>query len=188
VSVQNVRTRHERVMEVVFQRMWDYMNLSFAELLERLRHDKKIPHKLLCLDPGMTTGWCLFEDGKLTETGHVENCYDEQNINAKVLMELIDDKAPDFIVYEDYRVYSHKLERHSYSPVFTVRVIGAIEAYCQMKDIKTHKQMAVTAKGFVTDEKLTQWGYWQTGMKHARDAIRHGCYFLLFYKKGQDIA
>lgn len=49
------------------------------------------------------------------------------------------------------------------------------------------KQMAVTAKNFCTDDKLKQWGFWQAGQKHARDSIRHGCYFLLFFRKGQDI-
>jgi hypothetical protein len=50
-----------------------------------------------------------------------------------------------------------------------------------------HYQMATTAKTFVTDEKLKQWGFWQEGMRHSRDAIRHGLYFLLFYKKGGNI-
>ena len=56
-----------------------------------------------------------------------------------------------------------------------------------MNNIPTHKQMASTAKTFATDKKLREWGFWERGMRHARDAIRHGCYFLLFYKKGEDI-
>jgi hypothetical protein len=187
VSVQNVRTRHERVMEVVFQRMWDYMQLPFSDMLERLRGTKKIPGVLLCLDPGKTTGWCTFVNGVLADVGHLENCYDDTNIKTDGLISLLTTIKPDFIVYEDYRVYAHKLERHSYSQVHTIRLIGAIEVFCQMNHISTHKQMAVTAKGFVTDEKLEQWDMWKPAMKHARDAIRHGCYFLLFYKKGQDI-
>ncbi len=187
VAVPNIRNRHERVMDAVFQRMWSYMALSFSELLERIRGGHKIPKRLLCLDPGKTTGWSVFEEGKLTAWGHLEDCYDDKNVNAKVLTDLFDDVQPDFICYEDYRVYQQKLDRHSFSPVMTVRLLGVIEAYCQMKDIPTHKQMATTAKNFCTDEKLKQWGFWQAGQKHARDSIRHGCYFLLFYKKGQDI-
>lgn len=102
-------------------------------------------------------------------------------------MDLLNDVKPDFIVYEDYKVYSQKLNSHAFNPIFTVRLIGAIETYCQTNGVKAHKQMATTAKNFVTDDKLKQWGFWQEGMKHARDAIRHGCYFLLFYKRGQDI-
>lgn len=187
LSVQNIRMRHERVMEIIFQRMWDYMSMPFADMMERLRGEHSIPGKVLCLDPGKTTGWCLFEDGKLTKVDHVEDCYDDKNVNVLPLMKLIEETKPDFIVYEDYKVYSNKLDRHSFSPVFTVRLIGAIETFAQMNNIPTHKQMASTAKSFVTDEKLKQWGFWETGKKHGRDAIRHGCYFLLFYKRGQDI-
>lgn len=187
LSVQNVRMRHERVMDVIFQRMWEYMSLPFAEMLERLRGSKRIPRKLLCLDPGKTSGWSLFEDGKLTASGQIENCYDDKNIDVTGLLKLAEDIQPDFILYEDYKVYSNKLERHAFSSVFTVRLLGAIETYAQMNNVPVHKQMATTAKNFVTDDKLKQWGFYQTGKKHARDSIRHGCYFLLFYKRGQDI-
>lgn len=163
------------------------MALSFDELLERIRGNRRIPHRLLCLDPGKTTGWSLFTNGKLTAWGQVDDCYDDKNVATQGLMNLFKDVNPDFMCYEDYRIYQHKLERHSYSPVMTVRLLGVIEAFCQMNGVPTHKQMATTAKAFVTDEKLKQWGFWQEGQKHARDSIRHGCYFLLFYKKGQDI-
>ena len=187
ISLPNIRNRHVKVMDIIFQRMWSHMTFTFNDLLERIRGGHKIPHKLLCLDPGKTTGWCLFEDGKLSKWGQVEGCYDDKNIDAKGLLDLFEELQPDFILYEDYRVYSNKLDRHSYSPVMTVRLLGVIETYCQMYNIPTHKQMATTAKNFCTDAKLEQWGFWQTGMRHARDAIRHGCYFLLFYKKGMDI-
>lgn len=187
ISLPNIRTRHMRVMDIVFQRMWNYMALSFGELLERIRGTHKIPKRLLCLDPGKTTGWCIFEEGKLTAWGQVEDCYDDNNVNTKGLLDLFRDSNPDYICYEDYRVYGSKLERHTFSPVMTVRLLGVIEAYCQMNEIPTHKQMATTAKNFCTDDKLKQWGFWQEGQRHARDSIRHGCYFLLFYKKGADL-
>lgn len=187
VSIQNVKTRHAKVMDELFQRMWTYMMLNFSELFARLRGEKKVPHKLICFDPGKTTGWCTFIDGKLDKTGHIEHCYDDNNIDVAPLMNILNEEKPDFILYEDYKVYSHKLARHTFNPIFTLRLIGAIEAYSQINNIPTHKQMAVTAKNFVTDEKLKSWGFWETGMRHARDAIRHGCYFLLFYKKGENI-
>lgn len=187
ISLPNIRNRHVRVMDIIFQRMWSYMTLPYSDLLDRIRGNHKIPERLLCLDPGKTTGWCLFVDGKLQSWGQVEDCYDDDNINIQGMMDLFQAVKPTFICYEDYRVYSHKLDRHSYSPVMTVRLIGMVETYCQMNNIKTHKQMASTAKTFCTDEKMKSWGFWQEGMRHARDAIRHGCYFLLFYKKGQDI-
>ena len=65
VSIQNVRTRHAKVMDELFQRMWNYMTLSYSELFARLRGSHKVPHKLICFDPGKTTGWCTFVDGRL---------------------------------------------------------------------------------------------------------------------------
>lgn len=187
VSIQNVKTRHAKVMDELFQRMWTYMTLNFNDLFARLRGDKKVPHRLICFDPGKTTGWCTFVDGHLDKVGHIEHCYDDNNIDATAILKVLQEEQPDFILYEDYKVYAHKLTRHTFNPVFTLRLIGTIETYSQMNNIPTHKQMAVTAKNFVTDEKLKNWGFWETGMRHARDAIRHGCYFLLFYKKGEDI-
>lgn len=187
VSIQNIKIRHQRVMEVLFQRMWNYMTLNFEDLFTRLRGTKKVPHKLLCFDPGKTTGWCVFVDGKLDHWGQLPECYDKDNVNLQPMLDLFEKEQPDYILYEDYKVYAHKLERHTFNPVFTVRLIGAIETWAQMHKVPTHKQMAVTAKSFVTDDKLKTWQFWDRGMKHARDAIRHGCYFLLFYKKGADI-
>ena len=43
VSTQNVRMRHGRVMELIFKEVWNYMHVSFKELLSRLRGDKKLP-------------------------------------------------------------------------------------------------------------------------------------------------
>ncbi len=187
VSTQNIRVRHERVTKEVFQRMWNYMNLSYEEIFKRIRGNKKVPHKLLCFDPGKTTGWCVFVDGQLDHWGQLPECYDDNNIDVQSMIDLFEEEQPDFILYEDYKVYSHKLDRHTFNPVFTVRLIGAIETWAQMNNIPTHKQMASTAKTFATDKKLREWGFWERGMRHARDAIRHGCYFLLFYKKGEDI-
>lgn len=187
ISLPNVRTRHMRVMDNIFQRMWNYMTFSFTDLLARLRGEARIPEKLLCLDPGKTTGWCLFEKGELTRWGQLPNCFDDKNIDTSGLVHLLKEIDPDFVVYEDYRVYNNKLDRHAFSPVMTVRLIGAIETFCQMNEIPTHKQMATTAKNFCTDEKLQSWGFWKPGMKHSRDAIRHGCYFLLFFRKGENI-
>lgn len=187
VSITNIRAKHLRVMENIFRRMWCVMDISFTELFQRIRGGKRVPHRLLCLDPGKTTGWAFFEDGTLTRWGQLEQCYDDNNIDAVAMNNLLEELKPDFIVYEDYRVYAHKLDRHTFSPIMTIRLLGVIEMYCQIKGIPAQKQMAATAKNFCTDSKLKTWNFWKRGMRHSRDAIRHGCYFLLFYKRGEDI-
>ena len=48
ISLPNIRNRHVTVMDTIFQRMWSQMTFNFNDLLERIRGDHKIPHKLLC--------------------------------------------------------------------------------------------------------------------------------------------
>lgn len=151
-----------------------------------------VPDRLLCLDPGETTGWCLFERGKLTRWGQAPT-YDKvkECIDWKEVRQLFSSTNPSHAVCENYRVYAHKLERHSFSEVPTIRIIGGIELLCYdgIEDkytvdgnwyhIPLHYQMATQAKGFVSDDKLKNWGFYQSGMKHSRDAIRHGLYYLI---------
>jgi hypothetical protein len=188
LSVTTVRYHHLRVMKEIFKGLWHKMSIPYNDLFIRLRGRKKVPKRLLVFDPGKTTGWALFKDGNYADSGQLSECWNEQEeVDAKLLNCFIEEMDPDFVLYEDYRIYSHKLDRHSYSKVPTLRVIGSIETVCDLRDIPFHKQMAVTAKAFCTDTKLKDWGLMKIGNKHAMDAIRHACYFLLFYKIGEDI-
>jgi hypothetical protein len=181
--------------------------VRFEELLLRTRGENFIPpERLLCLDPGETTGWALFEKGKLTKWGQSPTFNKElQKPNWNEIVQLFVETQPTQIVCENYRVYEHKLAQHAGAEIFTVRLIGVIdffscmgyysegeEVYSEMDHdyiqpyirhdaCPIHYQMASTAKGFCTDEKLKGWGFWQEGMRHSRDAIRHGAYYLLFY-------
>ena len=183
--------------------------ISFQELFDKTRGTLQVPERLLCLDPGETTGWALFEKSKLSNWGQIKTVIDD-----KILWDNLEDlfiiQEPTAIICEDYRIYQHKLARHSFSPVLTLRLIGGIDALCllgwyaylgphyideyggnrdyyERHTCPIYYQMAMQAKGFITDEKLQQWGFWQEGMRHSRDAIRHGCYFLLFHDRGKDI-
>jgi len=154
--------------------------ISFGELLRKRRGEGfKAPERLLVLDPGHTTGWTLFVNGKIANHGQAATERD----GWECIDMLFTDTQPTMVVYENYRVYAHKLERHSNSEVYTLRLVGVIEYLCDVKfGIPRYNQMAHQAKGFVTDEKLKAWGFYVPSMKHARDAIRHACYFLLFDK------
>lgn len=135
--------------------------------------------RIICFDPGHTTGWAFFEGTKLTAAGQINTKpIEEAVIN---ITDLLDMYTPDMVVFEDYRVYKWKTEHHGGSELLTTRVIGCIETLCIQKQIyPIIKQPAHTAKGFCKDSKLKEWGLYIVGERHARDAIRHGCYFLLF--------
>lgn len=102
-------------------------------------------------------------------------------VGPKVLNETIVRVKPALVVFEDYKVYGWKTDQHAWSGLHTPRLIGALETLLGVvHGIPFHKQMAHVAKGFCTDEKLTQWGYYAKGQRHARDAVRHACYYILF--------
>lgn len=152
--------------------------MTFKELLNKADPTAKRPERLLALDPGETTGYAIFHNCELVEASSFET-YKEGQINWQNLIEHVGAVAYDEVVCENYRIYSHKLSRHSFSEVPTLRIIGGIELLCHQEDMSIHYQMAATVKGFMTDKKLQEWGFFGTN-KHARDAIRHGAYHLLF--------
>lgn len=153
--------------------------MQFVDLL--LAHRGYIPRaKILCFDPGETTGAALFAEGRLMwkdqiRTKELPNCL--QDIKG-----LLKTFEPHLIVYEDYRVYSWKAKTHSWASLHTPKLIGGIDTLSFLSLTPTIKRMAVEAKTFCTDDKLKQWGMYQTSLRHANDAIRHGCYTLLFSK------
>ena len=157
---------------------------SFEELVNLL---VKQPFKgtLFVMDPGETTGWCVFQDQKLIEAGQATTKPISEG--SRWLNQIFLKYHPTFVVYEAYRVYAWKTQSHAQSDLHTPQFIGTILTYCDMYGVPYHSHMASAAKGFTTDEKLELWGFYKPGLKHARDALRHACYFQLHsYQKWLD--
>lgn len=153
---------------------------NFKTLLTtaRLRNPGWVPPNcLLSLDPGETTGWALFVQGELQDCGQLDT---KNGDVVASLYSMVHDLEPNVIVMEDYKVYGWKTKDHSWSALHTPKLIGAIQAICSMQHIELHLQMAQTAKNFCTNDKLRAWGMYSSSTRHAMDAIRHGCYWLLF--------
>lgn len=161
--------------------------MEFKVLYKRMQKDKQPPHKMLCLDPGFTTGVAVFTDGVLTDWLQVETIKENDKGKPEILwqnyIDLFERMKPTLVVCENYRIYQHKLNQHANSSVDTLRLIGGIDMYCKMHKVPIRYQMANEHKGFCDDKKLQMWGYWKPGMRHSRDAIRVGTYFLLFNKE-----
>lgn len=148
--------------------------------------EDEIPERMLCIDPGNTTGTCLFVKGQLESWAQlvtIQETLGENGCKSQIawegLIDYIKQIKPTLIVCENYRVYSHKLERHTFSEVPTLRLIGGIDLLAYQLGVPIRYQMAASAKGFANDERLKAWGLWQEGMRHSRDAIRHGIYYLI---------
>jgi len=156
--------------------------VDFTELVDTMQGKKLSDHRyrsILAFDPGHTTGWAYFFDATLMDAGQIDttsifNCID----NAQPLFH---SHRPEIVVMEDYRVYKWRQKQHVGSEMLTTRIIGSLETQA-IQDFTNHvvKQPAHVAKGFCTDKKLKEWDMDKPGMRHARDAIRHGCYYILF--------
>lgn len=135
------------------------------------------PKRLISLDPGETTGLAIFENGKLVQQDQLNT--KTIPIGVQTLNRILDGEET-MVVFEDYRVYGHKTESHAWAGLHTPQLIGVIRTFCTLRDMPTFTQMATFAKGFATDPKLKEWGMYSVGQKHARDAVRHGTYYMLF--------
>lgn len=151
--------------------------MEFIELAEKI--GRNVGERVLAFDPGHTTGWAYFSFGKLEEAGEIDTSNMETAVKEVDL--LIGGYSPDIVVVEDYRVYRWRAKHHIGSELLTVQVIGCIQTIAIQEQVQQIiKQPAHIAKGFCSNEKLKEWGFYQTAEKHANDAVRHGCYYLLF--------
>lgn len=153
--------------------------MTFIELLSK--HRGYIPHiRVLALDPGQTTGVAILEEGRLIEWSQLGT--KDIPIGIKELSKLYDRIQPQYIISEAYKIYGWKKDSHAWSELHTSQLIGVIKTLAQQRNIPHEERLAQEAKVFCTDTKLEEWGMYKPGMKHARDAIRHGCFSYLFSK------
>ncbi len=159
--------------------------MDFVTLEEKIHRAKNTVRNAdaatitLCFDPGHTTGYAIFKGLELIDSGEiVTKPIEEAARNISAYMQLY---TPDIVVLESYTVYKWRAKHHGGSELLTARVIGCIETFCVIQAVDMIiKQPAHIGKGFCTNTRLKEWGFYKPGMKHACDAIRHGCYFLLF--------
>ena len=156
--------------------------MTFQELLTHNRGPEWIPpRRLVALDPGETVGLAYFDFGELIDVEQIKLKFKTRGFDP--LIDRIYQLEPDVVVYEDYKIYPGLAKMHTLSGVPTLKVIGAIEFMCSYNKYQSISQMASTAKGFSTDEKLKEWGFYKKAHRHGNDAIRHGCHALLFNKE-----
>lgn len=157
--------------------------LTFDEIrIKSQKPENRFIGKILALDPGETTGYCVMnaeaEKVSIIEADQVKTWPLETGVGA--LDHLLTIHQPDMIVFESYQVYEWKSQDHTWSQIPTVQVIGCVKTLCIQRALNYHTQTAQVAKQFCTDQKLEEWKMWLAGKRHARDAIRHACYYLLF--------
>lgn len=178
--------------------------MQFNIFLDAVHRSKPRPTgrfrgRLLSLDPGETTGWSVWDSHdngthyELFASGQLETWNKQAQISTAPCIlpcvlnfpRLLAQYEPDEVVLESYRVYEWKSESHSWSDVPTLRIIGSMETELHHKGLPYYFQTAQMAKNFCTDERLVEWGFWKRGERHARDAMRHALYFIIFGPQGK---
>lgn len=130
---------------------------------------------LVALDPGETTGVCIWlgEKGKFElfqlETKNIGQSYD-------MLEEVLEEAQPIHVRYEEYRVYNWV--SHDWQILHTPQLIGAIIVLCHLNGYEHSRKLAQHAKAQWTDDNLKRANLYEPGLKHARDALRHCCFYM----------
>ena len=171
---------------------------QFASFLEQVHRQHKIEvdtinFPLVALDPGETTGVAVFDGISTIQV------YQKETKQIGPAFDWLDDLLEagcmgDDAIYrgvttwehlriEDYRVYEWKASDHSWSPVHTLRLIGAFQIAAYRIGTPYSFCMASHAKKFWDDNKLKHFDLYPKGLRHGKDALRHLLYYMLFPTK-----
>jgi hypothetical protein len=159
--------------------------------------------RVLCFDPSGnfsknegsgTTGWALFVDGQLENFGDIAaKDYRSLEFYFREHRRLIDNKNPNKIVIESFKLQPGKAMQQSWSAMETPQLIGYIRMYAHegavdvvFQDPKDKVRVADPILEFMGVIEKKGRGYTCMGKPtnlHMRDAIRHGIYY---HKYGKD--
>lgn len=142
--------------------------------------------RFIWFDPGETTGYAVFrrnaQETYLVGQGQLKTWPIEDAV--KSFQAVIGAFGPvERVGFESYHIYNWKLNQHSFQEVPTLQIIGCLKTLCIIRLYPYISQNAQTGKGFCSDDKLKHWGVYDQGLRHAMDATRHACHFLLFGSK-----
>lgn len=138
--------------------------------------------KVLCLDPGESTGW-FFYDGPMP--------YVFNNVEPNVQMgtvkkfyldigKLIDILEPDIVIFETFNLYPGSAKSLIWNSFYPCEVIGIIKYVCMSKCIELVAQ-APPVKGY-SGGLDDLWLSWRKGSnyqatEHTKDAYLHFRYY-----------
>lgn len=137
------------------------------------RINKAKNEKVISVDPGGTTGWCLARfPGFVTVAGETGSVTD--------IIGILDSHKPDTVVVEAFRIYPWRAKNLSWSNVPAVEVLGAVKVWCNSNNAAYIEQSAASRK-LISKLWLQTSGLWKAtrGKPHARDAARHLLYYCI---------
>lgn len=141
----------------------------------------KKPLKVLTLDPGESTGWCM---GTVDEVEATPWCGGTCARNHKEVAELIEDQHPDIVVFERFNLYPGMAKSLSWNSFYPCEVIGVIRYTCDRLKIRYIEQAPGVKKfsGYTTKASTPGWAELKIkcgarATEHTWDALLHLHYF-----------
>lgn len=122
--------------------------------------------KILAIDPGETTGVCLFKSPQKFKTKSLGKSFKE-------VADLIYSTTPDFVVYERFTLYPSHAKALVWDEMYTSQTIGVIRYVCELLNIPTVVQSA-SDKEFAVYPKD-----YKFPNNHERDAYGHAWYYYM---------
>jgi len=119
--------------------------------------------RLLAVDPGISSGYALYDGNKL-EFGVVELWH---GLDA-----LIDRFKPDVVIVENFRLFPHMAKSLANNTFLTVRVIGVVQYICELRGIKLIEQEPSVKMGYPIRKPREM-------AEHAKDSVQHIIHYLM---------
>lgn len=142
--------------------------------------------KILSFDPGVTTGYAIFEFPNDLETIPLDGtsqkflCEGGELKKYNEFRKIFKKDRIDLVVIESFKLYPHKAKAKTLSNFPTVEIIGVIKFLSFINNIPLIEQGANTKK-FYDNKKLRMCGLFERGQSpHLRDAYRHALYAFDF--------
>jgi len=146
--------------------------------------EKSTNKNFLAIDPGKTVGFAWFN----LNANNIEHVYGSQMdwINFLYSFREVSSTKDFEILIENYTVRTNTVAANLNKELLTAKIIGVIEWYCRLNDIDYQFQPAGIGNEFFDKQRLKEIGLWVVGKEHARDAIRHGMWHLVFGREGKE--
>lgn len=122
--------------------------------------------KILAIDPGETSGVCIFKNPKEFETKSIGKSFKE-------VADLIHSTKPDLVVYERFTLYPSHAKALVWDEMYTSQTIGVIRYVCELLNIPTVVQSA-SDKEYVVYPKD-----YKFPNDHEKDAYGHAWYYYM---------
>lgn len=137
--------------------------------------------RIVTFDPGHMTGYALFEDGQLRDSGEF-SYLEDPGLHILSLWLHRNTAHIDLVIIEKFALYAWKAQHKSWDTFPEVEVIGVIKYLCRRNSIRFIEQLP-SQKDMFTNKYIDTFigKEKQVSSRHAYDAIRHG---LVYYTVG----